>query len=99
MKESARYVKRVEWSDEDRCFVGSCPGVIGPCCHGDDEVAVYRELCGIVDEWLEVIRDEDGALPERTAGRRPGTPPGGHIRYGRDSASEAHYGAKRATGS
>ena len=65
MKESARYVKRVEWSDEDRCFVGSCPGVIGPCCHGDDEVAVYRELCGIVDEWLEVIRD---ALPPRGSG-------------------------------
>ena len=78
MKDSARYVKRVEWSDEDRCFVGSCPGVIGPCCHGDDEVAVYRELCGIVDEWLEVIRDEEGALPERTADRRSGTPPGGH---------------------
>ena len=69
MKDSARYVKRVEWSDEDGCFVGSCPGVIGPCCHGDDEVAVYRELCGIVDEWLEVIRDEEGALPERTADR------------------------------
>ena len=73
MKDSARYVKRVEWSDEDRRFVGSCPGVIGPCCHGDDEVAVYRELCGIVDEWLEVIRDEEGALPERTADRRSGT--------------------------
>ena len=78
MKDSARYVKRVEWSDEDRCFVGSCPGVIGPCCHGDDEVAVYRELCGIVDEWLEVIRAEGGALPERTAGRRPGAHPDGH---------------------
>ena len=70
MKDSARYVKRVEWSDEDGCFVGSCPRVIGPCCHGDDEVAVYRELCGIVDEWLEVIRDEEEALPERTANRR-----------------------------
>ena len=59
MRESARYVKRVEWSDEDECFVGSCPGVIGPCCHGDDEVAVYRELCGIVDEWLEVSHTDD----------------------------------------
>ena len=59
MKPSARFVKRVEWSDEDQCFVGSCPGVIGPCCHGDDEVAVYRELCGIVDEWLEVAGEED----------------------------------------
>ena len=80
MKDSARYVKRVEWSDEDRCFVGSCPRVIGPCCHGDDEVAVYRELCGIVDEWLEVIRDEEGTLPERTADRRTGAPPGGHTK-------------------
>ena len=58
MRPSAKYVKRVEWSDEDQCFVGSCPGVIGPCCHGEDEVAVYRELCGIVDEWLEVAREE-----------------------------------------
>jgi hypothetical protein len=27
MKESARYVKIVEWSDEDHCYVGSCPGL------------------------------------------------------------------------
>ena len=62
MKDSARYVKRVEWSDEDQCFVGSCPRVIGPCCHGDDKAAVFRDLCGIVDEWLEVIRDEGGLM-------------------------------------
>jgi hypothetical protein len=24
MKDSARYAKIVEWSDEDQCFVGSC---------------------------------------------------------------------------
>ena len=28
MKESDRYIKIVEWSDEDGCFVGSCPGII-----------------------------------------------------------------------
>lgn len=28
MKESARYVKIVEWSEEDHCFVGSCPGLL-----------------------------------------------------------------------
>ena len=27
MKESARYVNIVEWSEEDQCFVGSCPGM------------------------------------------------------------------------
>jgi predicted RNase H-like HicB family nuclease len=52
MSESAKYIKIVEWSDEDECFIGYCPGVIGPCCHGDDEVEVYRQLCEIVDELL-----------------------------------------------
>ena len=54
MNESARYVKTIEWSAEDQCFVGQCPGVIGPCCHGDDEAQVYAELCQIVDEWIEM---------------------------------------------
>lgn len=68
MSDSARYVKIVEWSDEDACFIGQCPGVIGPCCHGDDEAAVYAELCGIVDEWLATIRRDGKPLPAATAG-------------------------------
>ena len=43
----------VEWSEEDHCFIGYCPGIVGPCCHGDDEDEVYRELRQIVEEWLE----------------------------------------------
>ena len=27
MKENARYVKIIEWSFEDHCFVGSAPGL------------------------------------------------------------------------
>lgn len=77
VKDSARYVKRAEWSDEDQCFVGSCPGVISPCSHGTDEVAVYR-LCEIVDEWLKVICAEDGTLPVWTVGRWPETSPDGN---------------------
>lgn len=53
------YVKLVEWSDEDGCFVGSAPPLIGPCCHGDDEAEVYRELCQIVEEWIQIYQ-EDG---------------------------------------
>ena len=49
----------VEWSEEDECFIGSCPGIIGPCCHGDDEGEVYRELRQIIGEWLE-IEKQDG---------------------------------------
>jgi len=32
---AAQYTKLVEWSDEDGCFVGSAPPLVGPCCHGD----------------------------------------------------------------
>ena len=69
MKESARYIKIVEWSDEDESFVGQCPGIIGPCCHGDDEAQVYAELCNIVDEWIELLQQEGKPLPPPTAGR------------------------------
>lgn len=69
MNDSARYIKIVEWSDEDQCFVGQCPGVVGPCCHGDDEVEVYTELCQIVDEWLEIFKRDGKPLPPPTAGQ------------------------------
>ena len=69
MTDSARYVKIVEWSDEDRAFVGQCPGIIGPCCHGENEADVYRELCEIVDEWIEHAHREGRPLPPPTAGR------------------------------
>jgi predicted RNase H-like HicB family nuclease len=50
MKASARYAKIVEWSDEDQCFVGSCPGLLYGGCHGDDEQAVFAELCELVEQ-------------------------------------------------
>ena len=68
MTGNERYVKVVEWSDEDGAFVGHCPGVIGPCCHGSDEVEVYRELCEIVSEWLELADRNGTPLPPATAG-------------------------------
>jgi predicted RNase H-like HicB family nuclease len=67
VKDSARYVKVIEWSDEDGCFVGQYPGIIGPRCHGDDETAVYAELCRIVDEWIEIMKSRGQPLPPPTA--------------------------------
>ncbi|MGH9837293.1 MAG: hypothetical protein ACREEM_00740 [Blastocatellia bacterium] len=69
MNESARYVKIVEWSDEDQCFVGQCPGIIGPCCHGTDETQVYEELCQIVDEWIEILKKDGKPSPPPTVGK------------------------------
>lgn len=67
---AARYTKIVEWSEEDGCFVGSAPPLIGPCCHGDDEAKVYAELCQIVEEWIEILETDGTPLPETTADRR-----------------------------
>ena len=69
MKDGARYVKIVEWSDDDQCFVGSAPGLIYGGCHGLDEKEVFDELCGIVDEVIMLYRREDRPLPPSTAGR------------------------------
>lgn len=52
-KVSARdYLRVVEWSAEDRCFVGSAPPLIGRCCHGATEAGVLKKLKRIVDEWI-----------------------------------------------
>ena len=75
MKDSARYVKIVEWSHEDQCYVGSAPGLIFGGCHGDDEKAVFddakalkikhvpvsaRAQCAIGFRWVD--GDELGVL-------------------------------------
>jgi predicted RNase H-like HicB family nuclease len=69
MKESARYVKIVEWFEEDQCFVGSCPGLFFGGCHGNDEQAVFSELCEIVDETIEMLKKDGKPLPAPTAGK------------------------------
>ncbi len=40
MNPADRYAKIVEWSEEDQCFVGSCPGLFYGGRHGDDERAL-----------------------------------------------------------
>ncbi len=69
MKDSARYAKIVEWSEEDQCYVGSAPGLIYGGCHGDDERQVFVELCEIVDEAIALYRIDDKPLPPSTSGR------------------------------
>ena len=69
MKDSARYAKIVEWSDEDRCYIGSAPGLMYGGCHGNDEKAVFDELCQIVEEVVEIYRRDGRPLPPATSGR------------------------------
>jgi len=69
MRDSARYVKIVEWSEEDQCYVGSSPGLMYGGCHGDDEMAVFAELCQIVEEAIALYKKDGKKLPPPTSGR------------------------------
>lgn len=69
MKESAKYVKIVEWSEEDQCYIGSAPGLVFGGCHGDDEKEVFDELCRVVEEAIELYRRDGKSLPPATSVR------------------------------
>ena len=67
---AARYMKIVEWSDRDGCFVGSAPPLIGQCCHGKDETKVYAQLGQIVQEWVEILETDGHELPGPLAAKQ-----------------------------
>jgi predicted RNase H-like HicB family nuclease len=69
MSEASQYAKTIEWSDEDRCFVGSCPGLLFGGCHGDDEQAVFARLCKMVEETIELYKQDGRPLPPPTSGK------------------------------
>jgi predicted HicB family RNase H-like nuclease len=68
-KKSDRYLKIVEWSDEDDCYVGSCPGLMPGGVHGDDKSRVYAELCDVVEEWITIHEEDGEPLPPETASK------------------------------
>ena len=61
--ETKDYLKVIEWSHEDKCFIGSAPPLIGPCCHGKTEAEVLKYLGVIVQEWINIHNQEGRDLP------------------------------------
>jgi predicted RNase H-like HicB family nuclease len=70
MKQKDRYVKLVEWSDKDQCYIGSCPELFYGGCHGDDPRAVFDELCRIVEEMIELYKQDGKSLPPPLSGKQ-----------------------------
>jgi len=63
-KESASHFQKVVfWSEEDDCFVGQCPALFMGGVHGDDELAVYKELAQVVEEHLAILRSDGKRMP------------------------------------
>ena len=65
-----RYLKVVEWSDEDACYIGSAPPLIGQCCHGATEATVLKQLNVIVEDWIATLLTDGKPLPAASVGKR-----------------------------
>lgn len=68
MKDSDRYAKIVEWSEDDQCYIGRAPGFMFGGCHGANEQAVFAELCDIIDETIASMKADGDPLPPPTIG-------------------------------
>lgn len=58
------YEKIVVWSKDDKCFIGMCPEFFDGGVHGDDPIKVFKELCEVVEEWVEIFERDGNPLPE-----------------------------------
>ena len=60
---STRFPLHVRWSDEDEAFLGSVPGLLGDCCHGETPEAVLAQLKAIVEDVVDHMLAEGKELP------------------------------------
>ncbi len=68
MKDTARYAKIVEWSEEDQCFVGSSGSALRRVPRYGRK-AVFAQLCQVVEEAIALYHQDGKALPPPTSGR------------------------------
>ncbi|MBI4657695.1 MAG: hypothetical protein HY735_02395 [Verrucomicrobia bacterium] len=71
MKAEDKYLKFVRWEEEDHLYVGYCPDLFpwGGVCHAPTEEEAYRQLCTLVHEEVEQLRESGKELP--AASTRP----------------------------
>jgi predicted RNase H-like HicB family nuclease len=69
MKKGDKYVKLVEWSEADGCFIGSCPELFYGGCRGADAKKVFAELGQIIEETIQLYEKDGKYLPQPMSGR------------------------------
>lgn len=68
MNEAEKYHKWVEWSEEDKVYLGKCPDLITGI-HGNDARQVFNDLLQTIDEVILALNE--GNLPLPPAKVRP----------------------------
>jgi predicted RNase H-like HicB family nuclease len=63
-READLYQKIVVWSDDDQCFVGTCPELMYGGVHGDDPIEVFKELGEAIEEVIEIYKQDGTSLPK-----------------------------------
>ena len=69
-KISDKYLKIVEWSDEDNCYIGTSPGLFDGGVHGQDETEVFKELCEVIEDTISIMKKSGKPLPKATASKK-----------------------------
>ena len=64
MKKSPPYSMRIHWSNEDGCFIGTCPEFPHASGFGDSPTEAARELGTAIDLAIQTHKEEDWPLPE-----------------------------------
>ncbi len=62
MKPIDQYHKWIEWSEEDRVYIGKCPDLITGI-HGPDPTKLYQELCETLEETIDHFQKSGRPLP------------------------------------
>jgi predicted RNase H-like HicB family nuclease len=68
MKAHDQYLKFVRWEEADQLYVGYCPDLFpwGGVCHGETEEETYHQLCALVAEEVDQLRQDGKKLPPAT---------------------------------
>ena len=54
----------ITWSDEDECYVGTCPELFAGGCHGDTKEDVQNQLDAIIADVVDDFKKENKPLPK-----------------------------------
>lgn len=63
------YLKVVEWSEEDQCYIGTSPGLIVGGVHGKNQFKVFEAICLAVEEAIAALQKDGKPLPPETANK------------------------------